>query len=246
MPDKKICAFIPARKGSVRIRDKNIIKLRGQPLIFWAYAQAEQSGIFDDIFLSTDSAVYEEIAMGFGLKTIRRAFPTDALSPDIEWIKQAFHRMKGHYADYDYFAIIRPTSPFRKPETIRRAWRKLLDYGDEFDSLKAYVDCQVTPYKIFEIRKYDDRREIMVPLLSDIPDAYMFPSNVFKHRKFGAQVGFLDICRTSNIEKYGNHFGIRICPFHVPDPVEAIDINTHFDLDVANALLDCGKAELPI
>jgi len=239
----KIIAFIPARSQSTRILHKNIRKLNGQPLIFWTYHQAKQSGIFSEIVMSTDSSEYQEIAEGFGLKTIRRAFPTDALSPDAEWINQAMHRMKDFYPVYDYFAILRPTSPFRRPETIRRAWKKIQEYGEEFHSLKAYIECPVTPYKIFEIKKYDDKRQFMEPLLKDIPDAYTFPSNTFRSKEYGAQVGFLDICKWDNIEKYDNQFGNLICPFSV-DRLEAWDINTNLDWDIAEYLLESRKVEL--
>lgn len=238
----KIIAFIPARSQSTRIRNKNIRKLNGQPLIFWTYHQAKQSGIFSEIVMSTDSSEYEAIANGFGLKTIRRAFPTDALSPDIEWINQAMHRMKDFYPVYDYFAILRPTSPFRKPETIKRAWEQLQEFP-EYDSLKALIECPITPYKIFEIKKVDERRQSMIPLLNDLPDAYTFPSNTFRSRTFGAQVGFLDICKWDNIEKYDNQFGNKIMPFFV-DSLEAWDINTHLDFDIAEYLIDSRKVEL--
>lgn len=239
----KIYAFIPARSQSTRIRHKNIRKLGGQPLIFWTFHQAKRADIFSEILLSTDSQEYEEIAMGFGLKTIRRAFPTDGLSPDIDWIKQAMTRMHKFYETPDYFAILRPTSPFRRPETIRRAWKKLQEYGDEFESLKAYIEPAVTPYKMFEIKRHDEKRQIMTPLMTDIEDAYLYPSNSFKAREFGCQVGFLDICRWENVEKYDNHFGKTICPFSV-DPLEAWDINTSLDWDIAEYLLESRKVEL--
>ena len=239
-----IVAFIPARCGSSRVRNKNIQKLQGQTLIFWTFHQAKQSGIFSEILLSTDSSEYENIAMGYGLKTIRRAFPTDNFSPDIDWIKQMMVRMEKFYPKYDYFAILRPTSPFRKPETIRRAWKKLQEYGEEYDSLKAIIDCPVTPYKIFEIHRRGDNREYITPLMKDIEDAYLYPSNTFRAREFGAQVGFLDICKWENVEKYENHFGKRICPFRVGDMIEAWDINTHLDLDIAEYFIESRKVEL--
>jgi CMP-N-acetylneuraminic acid synthetase len=178
--------------------------------------------------------------MGFGLKTIRRVFPTENLSPDIDWIKKMMGRMGKFYPRYDYFAILRPTSPFRRPETIRRAWKSLQESG--FDSLKAYIEPPVTPYKMFEIKRYDETRQIMTPLMTDVEDAYLYPSNTFRARTFGAQVGFLDICRWENVEG-GNHFGKTICPFQV-DPLEAWDINTPLDWDIAEYLLESRRVEL--
>src|SRR3546814_7817426 len=48
-------AIIPARGGSKRIKDKNIVDFRGKPMISYALAAARASGLFDVIHVSTDS-----------------------------------------------------------------------------------------------------------------------------------------------------------------------------------------------
>lgn len=48
-------ALIPARGGSKRLPDKNIKLLNGKPLIAWTIIAARESGLFDDIIVSTDS-----------------------------------------------------------------------------------------------------------------------------------------------------------------------------------------------
>ena len=51
---KTVC-IIPARGGSKGLKDKNILPLAGQPLITWPIRAAMQSGVIDNIFVSTDS-----------------------------------------------------------------------------------------------------------------------------------------------------------------------------------------------
>ena len=41
--DKKVIAIIPARSGSKSIKDKNIVNLRGKPLIAWSIEQCLKS-----------------------------------------------------------------------------------------------------------------------------------------------------------------------------------------------------------
>ncbi len=47
-------AIIPARKGSKRIKNKNIRKFRGKPIIAYSIELAVSAKIFDKIIVSTD------------------------------------------------------------------------------------------------------------------------------------------------------------------------------------------------
>ncbi len=59
-------AIIPARSGSKRIRNKNIKKFLGHPMIYWSIKRAKQSNIFDEIIVSTDSRRIKSIAENLG------------------------------------------------------------------------------------------------------------------------------------------------------------------------------------
>jgi len=52
--NNKIVCLIPARKGSKRIQDKNLKKINGKPLIYYAYNAANISKIHK-IYLATTS-----------------------------------------------------------------------------------------------------------------------------------------------------------------------------------------------
>ncbi len=54
MTINNIC-IIPARGGSKRIKNKNIINFYNKPLIYWAINAAKNSNVFDKIYVSTDS-----------------------------------------------------------------------------------------------------------------------------------------------------------------------------------------------
>ena len=43
-------------------------------------------------------------------------------SPDIEWIEHAIAELGRRGRTWDAFSLLRPTSPFRTADTIRRAW----------------------------------------------------------------------------------------------------------------------------
>ncbi len=61
-----IIALIPARSGSKRIKNKNILRLGKKPLMINSLELCKNSKIFDKIHLSTDSKKYSKIAKKFG------------------------------------------------------------------------------------------------------------------------------------------------------------------------------------
>lgn len=64
---KNLC-IIPARGGSKRIPRKNIIDFLGKPLIAYSIENALNSGIFDEVVLSSDDEEIIEVALKYGAK----------------------------------------------------------------------------------------------------------------------------------------------------------------------------------
>ena len=59
-------AVIPARGGSKRIPRKNVALFAGRPMIAYAIAVAQESGLFDHVLVSTDDDEIAEVARGLG------------------------------------------------------------------------------------------------------------------------------------------------------------------------------------
>ena len=55
-----IYAFIPARAGSTRLKDKNYLDLKGKKLFEWSIEAANKVDKVDKIIFSTDSKRYIE------------------------------------------------------------------------------------------------------------------------------------------------------------------------------------------
>jgi len=64
-----ILAVIPARAGSKRIKNKNIKKFFGKPIISYSISQALKSKIFDKIIVSTDSDKIANISERYDVNT---------------------------------------------------------------------------------------------------------------------------------------------------------------------------------
>ena len=55
-----VIAIIPARSGSKGLKDKNIKPLCGKPMIAYTIEAAINTGLFDEVFVSTDSQEYAD------------------------------------------------------------------------------------------------------------------------------------------------------------------------------------------
>ena len=66
--NEKILVVIPARGGSKRIPNKNIIDFKGKPLIAYSIGAAQEFGYADEIMVSTDSENIAKIAKQYGAK----------------------------------------------------------------------------------------------------------------------------------------------------------------------------------
>lgn len=65
-------AIIPARMGSRRIPGKNWKMFHGKPIIQYSIETALASNLFEDVYVSTDSAKIAAIAVACGAKVIDR------------------------------------------------------------------------------------------------------------------------------------------------------------------------------
>ena len=61
-------AILPARKGSKRIKNKNIKLFFGKPIISYSIKAAIESKLFDEVMVSTDSKQIASIAQSYGAK----------------------------------------------------------------------------------------------------------------------------------------------------------------------------------
>lgn len=159
-----IVALIPARAGSVRVPGKNVRPLAGHPLLAWSIASARESGLFDAIVVSTESEATAEIARRYGAQVpgLRPPEIAAATSPDIEWVS---HVLAG--TAYDAFSILRPTSPFRRGATIRRAWERLIEVPDA-DSIRAVRRVREHPGKMW-VREGPLMRPLLAQPEGEVP-----------------------------------------------------------------------------
>ncbi len=238
----KSVAFIPARSGSKRVPDKNIKLLDGHPLIAYTVRAAIDSGVYDSVICATDSKVYADVARYYGADVpfLRSSEISGDKSPDIEWVIWLLNQLKTINQEFEIFSILRPTSPFRLPETIQRAWNTFIsDMG--CDSLRAIEKCKQHPGKMWVIRG-----KRMMPLLPFSNGTTPWHSSQYAALpEVYAQDASLEIAWTRIVLEHKSIAGESIIPF-VSKDLEGFDINEIEDWWMAERIIETKAANLPV
>ncbi|MEW6572033.1 MAG: acylneuraminate cytidylyltransferase family protein [Bacillota bacterium] len=238
----EIIALIPARAGSKRVKSKNIRLLQGHPLLAYTISAAAESGIFSAVVVSTDSEEIATIARHYGAEVpfLRPTQYAGDLSPDIEWVEYTLRALAAQGRSYGCFSILRPTSPFRQAETIKRAWDQFLSRTD-FDSLRAVELCSQHPCKMWVVINNDQ----IVPLLPCGPADPPWHSTPYQALpEVYVQNASLEIAWTRVVLERRTIAGDKIMPFFT-EGWEGFDINDELDWALAEHLVASGKAMLP-
>ncbi|MBI9082622.1 MAG: pseudaminic acid cytidylyltransferase [Desulfobacterales bacterium] len=126
-------AIIPARGGSKRIKNKNIIPFLGKPMIAYALEAARESNLFDDIHISTESEEIKKVVedLGFKVEFMRPKKLADdmtGLLPVIQWVVNKYQNTRRYYSD---ICCIMPTAPLLVAEDLVNGFELYSNHNKE-------------------------------------------------------------------------------------------------------------------
>jgi N-acylneuraminate cytidylyltransferase len=207
----------------------------------YTIAAALDSGVFESVLVSTEAPETAEIARHYGAEIpfMRPAEMAADLSPDIDWVTFTLGELNRTGRGVESFSLLRPTSPFRRADTIRRAWARFLSSRDA-DSLRAVELCRQHPGKMWTVE--GDR---MRPLLRGDETGVPWHSRPYQALPpVYAQNASLEIAWTRTVRDTGSIAGHAVVPFFTEDH-EGFDVNEPKDWWYAEHLLAAGAATLP-
>ena len=235
-------ALIPARAGSKRIPGKNTKPLGGVPLLSWTIRAARASEVFCEVCVVSEDQTIRRIASLAGATVLGRSHvsATDT-APDIVWLRDALEAVSALQRPMA-FCILRPTSPFRTADTIRRAYHQWTGESDCIDSLRAVTPVAQSPYKMWRVAPHMP----MISLLDGAhPDGTPYHSSPTQTLPpVYVQTGALEMGWTRNVECLNSISGRKVSPFFCHGP-EALDLNTPDDWERAERLIASGAVEPP-
>lgn len=229
----KAVGIIPARGGSKRIPRKNIRLLAGKPLIAYTIEAALRSTHLERLIVSTDDEEIAEISKQYGAEIpfLRPASLAEDSTPDqpvlrhtLEWLRE--------YNKYepDIVLNLRPTTPFKTPQTIDRVIQITADTGADIVRTMTLVEGVHHPYWMYT--------------LSEDRDALPFMDGIEVTPYYQRQLlppvyrinGVVDAYKTTVIES-GNILDNHNMRAVVISEEESIDIDTEFDFKLCEFIL---------
>jgi len=216
-----IAALIPVRKGSIRIPNKNLQLIGDTTLLGRKIQQLKQCSKINTIYVGTDGEELASEADKYGVEVIYR----DPVCCD-ESVASANMMI----ADFvkrvscDIVVWVHVTNPFVESATYDSAVTKFVEKQEKgFDSLISVLAMQEhlwTPnYYPLNYNPYKERHT----LAKELP-AYF------------RQTGAFFIQHHAAMKNNSYFFGKRPYLYRTTE-LEAIDINTPYDLSLANAML---------
>ena len=114
-PKPKVIAMIPARRGSVRLKAKNLALLNGRPLVSYAIEAAKRSGVFDRIVINSEDDIFYDIAKEYGAEFYKRSAEFANSTARSDTVVQDFIL----HNPCDIVVWVNPTSPLQTGDEIK-------------------------------------------------------------------------------------------------------------------------------
>ena len=216
-----IC-IIPARSGSKRIKDKNIINFYNKPLISYSIKKAISSKLFNKVIVSTDSKKIKRISEKFGAKVpfIRSKKLSNDKTGTMEVLIDAIK--KTNSVNEKFCCLFYPTSPLIKAKDLNKA----------FNILKSKKNAD----GIFTIAEYNSHPMRSLILKNNFVN-FKFSSYKKKNsndlKKMYFDCGNFYFYRTKKILK--KSINLKMLGFKI-ESIRSIDINTHDDIKLAKII----------
>ena len=226
----RILAVVPARGGSKRLPRKNVLPLAGRPLIDWSIRAALDSGLCDDVLVSTDDAEIADVARRCGalvpwLRPAELSHDTAATAPvlahALAWYEQ-------RHGPVDAVLLLQPTSPFRTAASVRAACATFASQpGHPPNPVVSVSPASQHPAWTFHLHG-----DALQPCLGwepfslrsqDLTPAYGLNGALYVIPAADVRLG-LPVIRPG------------VIAYLMPDPVEGLDIDTPDDWNAAERL----------
>ncbi|WP_027614225.1 pseudaminic acid cytidylyltransferase [Pseudomonas sp. URIL14HWK12:I6] len=122
-------AIIPARGGSKRIPRKNLLPFDGVPMIVRSIRTALDSGLFEQVVVSTDDADIAELALAHGAQVpfLRPAELADDFTGTAAVIVHALQQLPA----FDYACCVYATAPLLQARFLREGFELLQQHPDK-------------------------------------------------------------------------------------------------------------------
>lgn len=215
-------AIITARGGSKRLPRKNVKDFLGQPVIKFAIDACLDSGVFDEVMVSTDDLEIAKIAQSFGAKVpfMRSERTSNDFATTYDVLEEVVNEYKKRGIEFDNLCCVYPCVPFLSSTLLKEAYEKFAI--EEADSLMPVVKFS---YPIQRALKIENGS-----LAFAQPEHELTRSQDLEARYH--DVGMFYFAKISSMLKNGTLIKGKVVPFEMPES-HIQDIDTIEDWQMA-------------
>ena len=144
MIKSNICFLIPARKNSIRLKNKNLKLFKNKPLIFHTFNLVKKINMLDHTYISSNDDKILKLAKENKINILfkRPENISKSSSSTLSVIKHFLKELKKNDIRYEYIAILQPTSPLRKASTVKKAYKYCIE-----NKLNSLISVSYLPFK---------------------------------------------------------------------------------------------------
>ena len=189
---KKTLVVIPARGGSKRIHNKNIIDINGQPMIYWPLIQLSTIFKGSDVLVSTDSSEIKSAVEKKGLQVpfLRPAELSDDYTGTAEVVAHALNWYEDHVCKVEYVMTVYPTAVLLSAADIVAAVEALRSDRNcdsimsatsfPFPIQRAVFENSAGYAEMFEPSHYSSRSQDLTEAMHDAGQFYVSKASVVR------------------------------------------------------------------
>lgn len=186
-------AIIPARGGTKRIPRKNIRPFCGKPILAYSIQSALNSGLFEEVMISTDDSEIAEIAQSYGASVpfLRSHKNANDYATTADVILEVIQAYAGQGRSFSNLCCLYPTAPFVTSDQLKQAYALLIE--SDAESVVPIVPFSYPPLRGLAVEDglvkmkwpehLSSRSQDLEPIFHDSGQFYLTQTSAFLTQK---------------------------------------------------------------
>lgn len=226
--NKKFLAIIPARGGSKRLPNKNILEIASKPLITHTIEAALNSKYISSVVVTSDSDEILNITSSLGANIIKR---DENLSSDTSSSVDVVLDVISKCDEFEYIILLQPTSPLRTSFHIDEAIKILKEKNA--DALVSVCEMEHSP--LWSNSLPDD------DCMENFLDKSLDGKRSQELKKYYRLNGAIYIVKTKRFLEEKSFFLSKNIFAYKMDRKSSIDIDEKIDFDFAKMIMESNS-----
>jgi len=188
----------------------------GKPIIAYSIEAAVNSGVFNEVMVSTDDEEIASVACDYGAAVpfLRSEATSNDFATTADVLNEVLDEYEKRGKIFDFFACIYPTAPFVTGVKLKAAMEAII--SSDADSIRTVVQYSYPPQRAFICKEgilsyqypqyYRSRSQDLEPIYHDCGQFYIYRTTSF--REFGDAGKMLPIVmpeeETQDIDNYSD------------------------------------------